>query len=562
MLRPKVLLVVAAAALVASAVGVSHSQAAAPSVIVRAQIVGRVNSLSPGSLPGLAQSEYGVDVVPVEDATIQIRPSGRTAVAPVATMATGSEGTAQTGALAVSNDRNSPTLVDITVSAPGYASFTYRSMPLLPGRVPILTPTLSDVEQVDDLAAPLPAPAPNSGPSLAAPMVAQSGTSCTGYTSTTTPPAVINVYADAGDGRGWVVHTVDFVKYVEHVLPHEWLTQWDASTEALRSGAVAVKMYGRYHVLYSHSTGSGCWDVDPTQNYQVWDPNFEDQYMNQAVLDTWDYYLMNSAGTPYEALHEAGPNDGCGELHDVDQVHHPGNTLSQYGSKACADLGYSWAHILAAYYYNPVGTIVSGPHAVGSTAENLPTLEPVAKPYQDTSITISWKGLAGVTYKRCSDNSYPGAAFTSCTSLGTGISSVTTGITTSDQATKYYRIVACGSNGYCSAARAGGEEYRNVSGNQFYATISFKWTTGQAYVGARDLTWAPLQVTERLYDGAYGYGGTSKKVCSGMTFESNCGPSSWSSSQVFDSVCQTDPNGNVACAWIRALPKTDHVGGE
>ena len=82
--------------------------------------------------------------------------------------------------------------------------------------------------------------------------------SCSGWTSETTPPSTIRLYRAATG----VVETVDFRVYAKNVLSREWIGSW--TTESLRSGAVAVKMYAWYHVLHWRglSNGSGqCFDV-------------------------------------------------------------------------------------------------------------------------------------------------------------------------------------------------------------------------------------------------------------------------------------------------------------
>ncbi len=68
--------------------------------------------------------------------------------------------------------------------------------------------------------------------------------SCSGWTSETTPPSTIRVYRAATGA----VETVNFRVYAKNVLSREWIGSW--TTESLRSGAVAVKMYAWYHVLH------------------------------------------------------------------------------------------------------------------------------------------------------------------------------------------------------------------------------------------------------------------------------------------------------------------------
>ncbi len=556
MQRLLVLLVTAVSAIVLAGLGRGvEAQNASSSVTIKAEILGRPLGVTPEAATlGTAD----VDAVAVEDATIRVQSPTSAGSAVITAVTTDVTGKAETAPIAASTDWRNPVRVDIEVSAPGYASFFYKSLPLFPGGSPILTPTLSDSVQTDDLRND---PSVGTGGAAASGAVPLTISSCTGYTSTNTPPNVIKVYSDNPDhGADYQVHTVDFMKYVQHVLPREWLASWDSDgRESLRAGAVAVKMYGWYHVLHSASTGSGCYDVDSTTSYQVWDPNLEDTRTNAAVLDTWDYYLMyNSDGTPFETQYRSGSvDDTCGELNGGTP---PGNIMSQWGSYDCAATdGYPWYTILSMYYFNPTESFVNGPSEVGSTAENLPALVPNIAPYNNTQVKISWTGQSGVTYYRCAGEFLD--TFSSCSTIGTGSNNTVITITTTDQWYKYYRIKAC-QNGYCSATRGGAVEYRTVSGNNFYTTASYYWPYNNAYVATRNLSW--VTETDKLYDGAAGYGGVLKKTCS-TGAGANCGPYSWqpsSASYWFITGCQTDTNNNTACSPLRIVAKTDHVGGE
>jgi len=94
----------------------------------------------------------------------------------------------------VSPDGAHPTRVNVVISAPGYAPFVYLWAPLYPdNNGPILTPTLTDRPQVDDLSGPVPPirPAPTPVPIL---------------TPIAPPPGGVELWGSAQDGielAGW-----------------------------------------------------------------------------------------------------------------------------------------------------------------------------------------------------------------------------------------------------------------------------------------------------------------------------------------------------------------------
>lgn len=71
--------------------------------------------------------------------------------------------------LLVSQDVDSPTRVDIEVSAEGYGTFTCLSVPVSPGNGPNLTPVLRKEAQIDDLGQPAPPVRPAQPPGVASP---------------------------------------------------------------------------------------------------------------------------------------------------------------------------------------------------------------------------------------------------------------------------------------------------------------------------------------------------------------------------------------------------------
>jgi Tol biopolymer transport system component len=87
------------------------------------------------------------------------------------TVTTAENGRAIIKDVPVSTDPERPTRVNVIITAPGYAPFSFKWVPLYPGNGPILTPDLSDQPQVDDLSDPVPPmrPAPTPLPLLTPP---------------------------------------------------------------------------------------------------------------------------------------------------------------------------------------------------------------------------------------------------------------------------------------------------------------------------------------------------------------------------------------------------------
>jgi hypothetical protein len=160
------------------------------------------------------------------------------------------------------------------------------------------------------------------------------------YFSNVSPPPSIRVYLT---GSGQVV-TYDFRYYVKNVLPNEWIASW--SRNSLRAGAEAARDYAWYFVNngpWQH--GSLCYDVDDSQNYQVFRPNSSAASTDQAVDATWNE-LVRKPDTVFRAEYRAtlATPEGCG-------AGASGTTMSQQGSQLCSQAGYSWRQILATYYY-------------------------------------------------------------------------------------------------------------------------------------------------------------------------------------------------------------------
>ena len=189
--------------------------------------------------------------------------------------------------------------------------------------------------------------------------------SCSAWTSQSTPPPSIRVYRVATGA----VETVDFRTYAKNVLSREWIGSW--STESLRSGAVAVKMYAWYQVLHwrglTNAAGE-CFDVYDDTRDQVYDPSRATWSSAAAAVDaTWaTRALRNGAVSP--TYYNAGvANEPCG-------ANANGWRMYQWGTQACGLAGLSAAQILLTYYY-PGWTVTDAPAPTSS-----PTPAPTATP--------------------------------------------------------------------------------------------------------------------------------------------------------------------------------------
>ncbi len=171
--------------------------------------------------------------------------------------------------------------------------------------------------------------------------------SCTGYTSQTTPPATIKVYVPSAATK---IQTISFQTYVENVLPNEWIPSWDG--DALKAGAVAVKSYAWYWVThfggYLNGNPATCFDVADDTNFQVYRANSATSRTTAAVLASWPV-TARVGGRVLQTFYRAYLNsasEACGAFAD-------GTTLSQWGTQNCneSNTGNKYNVILAKYYY-------------------------------------------------------------------------------------------------------------------------------------------------------------------------------------------------------------------
>lgn len=121
------------------------------------------------------------------------------------------------------------------------------------------------------------------------------------------------------------VQTLGFKEYCEDVLPNEWMSSWNP--EALRAGAIAVKMFGWYHTLHPVTKGGFTYDVDNTTNYQEFKYLSGRTATNQAVNDTWNTLYTPSTAEIQQLDYRAGiPNNPNWAFVGT-------NTMAQWGSQ-------------------------------------------------------------------------------------------------------------------------------------------------------------------------------------------------------------------------------------
>ncbi len=250
--------------------------------------------------------------------------------------------------LPVNADTDNATEVTVVFTAPGLGSYTYLHLRLYPGTVgPNLTPQMIGAPRVNDLTRPDTHGESSAEPDSFSPLVGQE---CPPSGDPSKFPQTIRVWEN-GPGQDGLVHTVNFKFYVKHVLPREWTASWHP--ESLRAGAMAVKSFAWWHASHTHThiPGPQCYDVDAQDNHQVFNPDLDHPNTNAAVDATWNLYMIEGGDDVVHAMHKRGSDpEVCGEISGNPA---PGNDMSQFGSKKCAEAGVLWPQILTTYYFPP-----------------------------------------------------------------------------------------------------------------------------------------------------------------------------------------------------------------
>jgi peptidoglycan hydrolase-like amidase len=172
---------------------------------------------------------------------------------------------------------------------------------------------------------------------------ATEASSCTGWTSRTTPPKTIRVFRLHRKGSSVPAHidTVDFSVYVKRVMASG---AWPAykPMESLKVGAVVIKQYAWWMILNhqsGHSWKGRCYDITDSEQYYRSNVDVHSR-IKAAVNDTWSVSLRK--GGRFFRTGWSGEGTSCGSRYDGWHVYEGGVT-------ACARKGWGYVHILHRY---------------------------------------------------------------------------------------------------------------------------------------------------------------------------------------------------------------------
>lgn len=173
------------------------------------------------------------------------------------------------------------------------------------------------------------------------PSAATGGSTCTGWPAHTVPPRTIRVWISDEQ----VSKQYDFLFYVRHVLPREWIPSWDA--DSLAAGAIAVKQYAWFKAMPGHAYtgGTGCADVQDTVADQVFDPTYSHAATDQAAYATFGSTVLRD-GAQFLAQYWAGSTTQPCE--PVTGTY--AGRMSQWGTRTCASQGKVWPAIVPIFY--------------------------------------------------------------------------------------------------------------------------------------------------------------------------------------------------------------------
>ena len=159
------------------------------------------------------------------------------------------------------------------------------------------------------------------------------------------------VCTDDMRGKVYPLETVDFKEYVKGVLPNEWYPTWNE--EALKAGALAVKMYG-WSMYETYGFVYDCnWN-------QVYNPDNRTDATDKAVDDTWNWVLMKSRNVTksvtkddlIRTYYDDFPSACATRGHEC---------MPQWGTLIDANNGMGWKDILLKYYSGELINIKSKP---------------------------------------------------------------------------------------------------------------------------------------------------------------------------------------------------------
>ncbi|MCL6548428.1 MAG: SpoIID/LytB domain-containing protein [Alicyclobacillus sp.] len=150
------------------------------------------------------------------------------------------------------------------------------------------------------------------------------------------------------DPRGRIlwVQTVPFEQYCEDVLPNEWMPSWHP--EALKAGAMAVKMFAWFHHLHPVTIDGFTFDVDNTVNFQAFRYYSRQPETTQAVRAVDRFAYVRPNGEIIELNYRAGYRDS------PNWQYRNAQKMAQWGSEYWAERGRNWVQILQFYYMDRV----------------------------------------------------------------------------------------------------------------------------------------------------------------------------------------------------------------
>lgn len=223
------------------------------------------------------------------------------------------------------------------VTAPGYGRWTVRGLPLWPNDTLELHAEMRSTPFTHVVMV-----RPPAAQASMTPKIAQSAT-CTGWTDQLVPPDSIAV--DLTRQNPQVVQRYNFTFYVQHVLPHEWISSWDA--DSLAAGAIAVKNFAWYRTQPGHArtSGSGCADILDNTSDQVFDPTFSTAATDTAVDATMGSIAWRSGAVFVTQYYAGSSSDPCAPVTGT-----YAGRMSQWGSETCAKAGHLWPDIVSIYY--------------------------------------------------------------------------------------------------------------------------------------------------------------------------------------------------------------------
>ncbi|MBX5436014.1 MAG: SpoIID/LytB domain-containing protein [Alicyclobacillaceae bacterium] len=166
----------------------------------------------------------------------------------------------------------------------------------------------------------------------------------------TSPPSVIRVAIRGlnpdgeSDPRGRIlwVQTVPYDEYCEDVLPNEWMPSWHP--EALKAGAMAVKMFAWFHHLHPVTIDGFTFDVDNTVNFQSFRYYSRQPETTRAVQAVRPYAYVRPNGEIVELNYRAGYRNS------PNWQYRNAQKMAQWGSQYWAERGRNYVQILQFYY--------------------------------------------------------------------------------------------------------------------------------------------------------------------------------------------------------------------